>query len=191
MKQNNIQSILKGHSLIPVVTFEKGDNPIEFVEYLMKQKVNCIEITLRTDFALDAIKIIKENQAEGFVIGAGTVVQSKQVDQLKELDIDFMVSPAFTNSLIEKMENSGIAYLPGVSTSSDIMQAMELGLSSLKFFPASLFGGVDALKTYHQVFGGVQFCPTGGINKMSSNEYLKLPNVFAVGGSWFQKEYKR
>lgn len=189
MSQNRIAEVLKGHSYIPVVTFNEGDDPLNFVEFLIQQKVNCIEVTLRTPFAFEALEKIKKTYEDGFIIGAGTVVELEQVDKLNDLGIDFMVSPGLTESLIKKMSVSNIAFLPGISTPSEIIKARELGLTTLKFFPASIFGGIEALNTYAQVFPDINFCPTGGINKMSSDDYLKLPNVFAVGGSWFQKSY--
>lgn len=188
--QNNIREILKGHQEIPVVSFKKGDDPFHFMEYLIQSGVGCMEVTLRSDFSMEAIEILQKNKPENFLVGAGTVINKEQITELKKLKIDFLVSPSFTNDLLESMDNSGIAYLPGVATPKDIMEAIENGLGNLKFFPASLFGGIEALEAYGKVFPQVEFCPTGGIDKMSSRNYLKLSNVFAVGGSWFQKTYQ-
>ncbi|MDB9775511.1 bifunctional 4-hydroxy-2-oxoglutarate aldolase/2-dehydro-3-deoxy-phosphogluconate aldolase [Vicingaceae bacterium] len=187
--QNKIGTILSSSSVIPVVSFDKGDNPVEFVNFLIKQGINCIEVTLRNDFAIEAIRLIKKSLPENFYLGVGTVVNASQVDELKKIGVDFMVSPGSNLELIKIMQQSGIAFLPGVSTPSEIIGAIQLGLTYLKFFPANLFGGINALKTYSSVFPNIIFCPTGGISQMNYIEFLDLPNVISVGGTWIQKKY--
>ena len=189
--QHNIRAKMMGHHLVPVVTFNDGDDPIAFMEFLMEQGVHCIEVTLRTEAGLKAIGTLKRAFANRALIGAGTVTNPKQVEALVALKADFIVSPGLTPDLHKVFENAGIAYLPGIATPSELMQAIEWGLDTLKFFPANLFGGYDALKAYGQVFPTVQFCPTGGITAETSNKYLDLANVFAVGGSWFQKDFQK
>jgi 2-dehydro-3-deoxyphosphogluconate aldolase/(4S)-4-hydroxy-2-oxoglutarate aldolase len=189
--QNGIRKVMEGHSLVPVVIFNTADEAPAFIEYLMTQNVNCIEITLRTPAGIKAIELLKKEYYGRFLIGAGTVTNNDQLDQLVKLKADFIVSPGLTSELQGEMEASGLPYLPGTSTPSEIMWAREQGLDTLKFFPANLFGGLDALKAYGQLFPDVQFCPTGGITKATSNDYLSLSNVFAVGGSWFQKDFKK
>ena len=188
--QNNIRAVLQGHERVPVVTFNEGDDPVAFMRYLLNDGVKCIEITLRTPYGLPAIKAIREAFGKEVVIGAGTVLGPEQLPALKEAQTDFLVSPGATDALIDSMDESGMAYLPGAVTPSEIMHLRSRGLRTLKFFPAHLFGGKDALKAYGQLFPDVVFCPTGGIKKETSNEYLSLSNVFAVGGSWFQKAYQ-
>lgn len=187
--QNKIGTILSSSSVIPVVSFDKGDNPVEFVNFLIKQGINCIEVTLRNDFAIEAIRLIKKSLPENFYLGVGTVVNASQVDELKKIGVDFMVTPGSNLELIKIMQQSGIAFLPGVSTPSEIIGAIQLGLTYLKFFPANLFGGINALKTYSSVFPNIIFCPTGGISQMNYIEFLDLPNVISVGGTWIQKKY--
>ncbi len=187
--QNKIGTILSSSSVIPVVSFDKDDNPVEFVNFLIKQGINCIEVTLRNDFAIEAIRLIKKSLPENFYLGVGTVVNASQVDELKKIGVDFMVSPGSNLELIKIMQQSGIAFLPGVSTPSEIIGAIQLGLTYLKFFPANLFGGINALKTYSSVFPNIIFCPTGGISQMNYIEFLDLPNVISVGGTWIQKKY--
>ena len=189
--QNNILIALENHSLIPVITFDKDSNPIELMHFLLKQGVSCIEVTLRTKEGMEGIKKLKDFFGEQVAVGAGTVTSKAQIDQLKAQGIDFIVSPGLTEILQKEMENSNIPYLPGVSTPSEIMKAIEMGLNTLKFFPANLFGGFGALKTYGNLFPEVKFCPTGGITEESSKEYLRLNNVIAVGGSWFQSDYNQ
>ena len=190
MGNQSINKILKNNPLVPVVTFQKDDDPEAFMDYLIKRNVFCIEITLRTDYGLKAIELLKKKFSDTIQVGAGTVINSSQIDQLKFIGADFMVSPGLTVDLFQCMEKSKIPFLPGVATPSEIIQAQELGLEYLKFFPANLYGGVDALKMFGGLFPTIKFCPTGGISEKTSQEYLALNNVLAVGGSWFQKNYK-
>jgi len=180
---------MAGHSLVPVVTFTEGDDPIAFMEFLIAQGVECIEVTLRTPQGIKAIAQLKEQYGDKALIGAGTVIREEQVAHLAGLKADFMVSPGITPALHTAMHQSGLPYLPGIATPSELMRAAEMGMETLKFFPANLFGGLQGLKAYGQVFPEIQFCPTGGITKETSADYLALDNVFAVGGSWFQKEF--
>lgn len=191
MSNQLIHDILKDHPLIPVVTFQEKDDPIELMQYLLDRNVSCIEITLRTKCGLGAIEKIKKEYADKVTVGAGTVIHSSQINDLKQIGIDFIVSPGLTNELHKNLSVSGIPYLPGVSTPSEIMKAQSYGLEYLKFFPANLFGGLKAIKTYGGLFPTIKFCPTGGINEETSKEYLKLENVISVGGSWFQKEFNK
>ena len=188
--QNNIQDILSKHPVIPVVSFEANDNPLEFAQYLLANNIHCIEVTLRTEEAISAVKAIKQSFGSSMAIGIGTVIHSKQIDELKELEVDFLVSPGTTEELVFALKASHIPFITGVSSPSDIMQAINMGLKTLKFFPANLFGGMAALKTYASVFKDVKFCPTGGISKQTYKDYLALDNVIAVGGSWMQQDFK-
>ena len=188
--QGNIIEILSQNQLVPVVTFTSGDDPSAFMDYLISLGVHCIEVTLRTPEGIEAIKALKKSHADNAVIGAGTVINAEQVSMLKEAGADFLVSPGFTPSLIYKMSESEIPFIPGAATPSEVMHAKELGLKALKFFPAYLYGGIDALKNFGQLFPDLMFCPTGGITSETSSDYLALKNVVAVGGSWFQKEYQ-
>lgn len=185
----SIQDLLQGEALIPVVTFNQGDHVERFAEYLQSVDVNCIEITLRTDYGFTAIERLKKAFPQ-LKVGAGTVVNSEQVNRLADIGSDFMVSPGITKLLIDTLQSSNIPFLMGVNAPSQMMLAMENGITELKFFPAHLSGGMDALKMYSQLFPALKFCPTGGINANTSHDYLNLPNVFAVGGSWFQKDFK-
>ena len=188
-EQNNILAIMKSHNLVPVVTFNDGDDPFDFVDYLQSKGVNCIEITLRTNAGFKAIKLLKAKRPD-VLVGAGTVIAAGQIQKLKDIGVDFLVSPGLTAELLQSLKSSGIPFLPGVATPSEIMAAKEKGLTALKFFPANLFGGIKSLKAYGQVFPDIKFCPTGGITSESSRDYLFLDNVFAIGGSWFQNKFK-
>lgn len=184
MKQNNIESILKDHPLVPVVTIHSEDEIDPIINALIARNIFCIEVTLRTDFAFDALQIIKERYSESITLGVGTVISNDQIERLTQIGVDFIVSPGLTPTLYGHLFESNIPFIPGVTTPSEIMQAIELGCNTLKFFPANLFGGIKALKTYGNVFPQVKFCPTGGVNETTFEEYLALENVICVGGSW-------
>ncbi|MFT5877104.1 MAG: 2-dehydro-3-deoxyphosphogluconate aldolase/(4S)-4-hydroxy-2-oxoglutarate aldolase, partial [Dokdonia sp.] len=163
--QNGIQKTLTGHELVPVVTFNNANDAPAFIEYLINQNIGCIEVTLRTKAGLKAIELIKKEFNNSFLVGAGTVTHPAQLEKLVKYNADFVVSPGLTSDLLMEMESSKLPYLPGVSTPSEIMRAREQNIKTLKFFPANLFGGIDALKAYGQLFPDVDFCPTGGITK--------------------------
>lgn len=185
--QNNIETILKSNSIIPVVTIQNETEIDSIYNKLMKNGIRCVEITLRTDYAFKAISEFKNRYGNEFKVGVGTVINKVQVDKCIELNVDFMVSPGLTPDLAEALHESKIAFLPGAVTPSEIIKGQELGVQFFKFFPANLFGGLETLKTYESVFKGVKFCPTGGVNESNYNDFLKLENVISVGGTWVLK----
>lgn len=184
MNQNNIAEVLSQHPIIPVVTINNEAEIPAIVAALKANNISCIEITLRTAYALDAIAYFKAHYADEFTVGVGTVVLPAQVLAVAKLGVDFIVSPGINNDLGLVLEQSGIAFIPGVATPSDVLVGLQRGWDVFKFFPANLFGGLPALKAYGQVFPGVRFCPTGGITAATKDEYLALNNVISVGGSW-------
>ena len=185
----NILNVLRDENLLPVVTFSESDNLDEFGEFLIAQNVLCIEITLRTSFAFTAIKHFKAQFGDQMKIGAGTVINTCQVEDLAKIEADFIVSPGLSEKVTAAARSCNVPLLPGVSTPTEVIQALELGLDVLKFFPAHLNGGIPTIKAFGHVFPQVSFCPTGGITQETSKNYLALANVFAVGGSWFQKDF--
>jgi 2-dehydro-3-deoxyphosphogluconate aldolase/(4S)-4-hydroxy-2-oxoglutarate aldolase len=187
MKQNNIRGVLEKHQVIPVVTIHNEEEVDGIINGLIEKGIFCIEVTLRTDFALSAIEVIKAKYGNKVAVGVGTVVSKEQIEAVKALNVDFIVSPGINADLGRYLMDSGIPFIPGVATPSDIILGMQLGWDTFKFFPANLFGGMDALKTYGQVFPSVIFCPTGGINGDTYASYLDLKNVISVGGSWMMK----
>lgn len=185
--QNNIISVLEKNNLIPVVTVNDLHEIDSIIQTLLKKEIYCIEVTLRTPCALDALKQIKLKYSDQILLGAGTVINAKQIDEVKEIGVDFIVSPATSIRLLDLLKKSGMPFITGVATPSDILMGIEVGCAYFKFFPANLFGGIDALKAYGQLFPEIKFCPTGGLNENSFNEYLSLKNVISVGGSWMLK----
>ena len=186
MKQNNIREVLSYHPIIPVVNFTNLDDVVPMIEKLKAKNIYCIEITLRTPIAYDAIRLAKEKFGKEITIGMGTIVSKDQIAQAKELNVDFLVSPGLHPGLASDFEDSGIAFIVGVATPSDIINGLQFGWDTFKFFPAHLFGGLNALKTYGQVFPQIKFCPTGGITEETYQSYLELENVISIGGSWLK-----
>lgn len=186
MKQNNIREVLSHHPIIPVINFNDTDEVIPMIEKLKAKNIYCIEITLRTPIAFDAIRLAKEKFGAEITIGMGTIVSKDQIAKAIELKVDFLVSPGLSSGLASHFEDSGIPFILGVATPSDIINGIQFGWDTFKFFPAHLFGGLNALNTYGQVFPQIKFCPTGGITEDSSQSYLALENVISIGGSWLK-----
>ena len=184
MTQNNIRVILEKHKLIPVVTFNALDEVQPMIEKLLANNIHCIEITLRTPIAFDAIAETVSKFGDKIDVGIGTVINAQQIQKAIDLNVKFMVSPGLNAAIFDDLENSNIAFIPGVATPSEIMTGIAKGWDTFKFFPANLFGGKDAIKAYGQLFPNIKFCPTGGITKDSFQEYLDMKNVISVGGSW-------
>jgi len=182
--QNGIAQIVEKHPLIPVVTINQIDDVDSIAKKLIAKSIGCVEVTLRTNVSWEAIALFKQKYGDRLSIGVGTVTTSHDVDLCVKSQVDFIVSPGTSQELNEAMLNSGIPFLPGVSTPSEIITGIGYGWGFMKFFPAHLFGGLKALKVYHSLFKEIKFCPTGGINANNYQDYLELKNVIAVGGSW-------
>ena len=187
MVQNGIETILKHNPVIPVATIHNAEELETILSKIQVAGIHCIEITLRTGYALEAIKELKSRNIPGFFVGVGTVIRPEQVEQVKALEVDFIVSPGLTEKLSEALAVSGIPYIPGVSTVSEIMLGIEENCAFFKFFPANISGGIEALKAYGQLFPTVKFCPTGGITESTYESYLAEKNIISVGGSWMIK----
>ncbi len=186
MIQNGIQDVMKRHPIIPVVTLNSAEEVKQIAQKLLAQNIHCAEITLRTDYAMEGIQLMQQQFPE-IEVGVGTIINKEQVEQVKALGVKFMVSPGSTPALIQVMQDSGIPHLPGVVTPSEVIQGMEMNLRYFKFFPASIFGGLETLKAYGQVFPQCYFCPTGGLNADNHQEFLSQKNILCVGGSWMLK----
>lgn len=180
---NPLISLLAQSPVLPVLTIPTLDAAVPLAKAFLEGGIKVIEITLRTEAALSAIREIKQHVPE-ITIGAGTVLQPTQFEQVKTAGADFAVSPGLTASLAEAAAGSGIPYLPGVATASEIMRAREVGFDVLKFFPAECAGGVDTLKSMQALFPDVKFVPTGQITTSNMDSYFDCDNVLAVGGSW-------
>ena len=156
-----IDDIMRSAPVIPVLVLEGEEDWAKLAETFVGAGLRVLEITLRTPEALGAIQAMA--QVPGAIVGAGTVVNERQLDQALEAGSRFIVSPGLTEPLARAVIRSGVAYLPGVATAGDIMRGMDLGLDRFKFFPAEASGGISALRAISAPFGQIRFCPTGGI----------------------------
>ncbi|MFI1757092.1 bifunctional 4-hydroxy-2-oxoglutarate aldolase/2-dehydro-3-deoxy-phosphogluconate aldolase [Streptomyces sp. NPDC020571] len=176
-------SVLDLAPVVPVVVVDDLADAVPLARALVAGGLPAIEVTLRTPVALDAIRAIA-GEVPGAVVGAGTVVTAEQVVEVVAAGARFLVSPGWTDALLEAMRASGVPFLPGVSTTSEVVALLERGVREMKFFPAEAAGGTAYLKALAAPLPQARFCPTGGISPASAPEYLALPNVGCVGGSW-------
>lgn len=175
--------VLSAQPVIPVVVIDDAADAVPLAKALVAGGLPAIEITLRTDAGLEAIKQVADNVPDA-IVGAGTILNGAQYDAAVAAGSKFVVSPGFTTALAEHVGDNPVPLLPGATSASEIMTAMDYGYSVLKFFPAEQSGGTPFLKSLSSVFGGVTFCPTGGISASTAPDYLALPNVVCIGGSW-------
>lgn len=169
--------------VIPVITITDLDQALPLAKALLEGGLKVLEVTLRTDVALEAIRLIAQNYPDALV-AAGTVITPQDFDEAVEAGAKLIISPGATPELLAAATTSQIPFMPGVATASEAMVAASYGFSRLKFFPAEASGGVAALKGFSGPLANLSFCPTGGVSKANMKAYLDLPNVIAVGGSW-------
>jgi 2-dehydro-3-deoxyphosphogluconate aldolase/(4S)-4-hydroxy-2-oxoglutarate aldolase len=169
--------------VIPVVAIDDLETAVPLARALVAGGLPAVEVVLRTPVALQAIERIAA-EVPGAVVGSGTVLSVDQVKQSVAAGAKFLVTPGCTDTLFSAMEDSGIPFLPGTSTVSEVMRWRERGAREMKFFPAEAVGGAAFLKSLASPVPDVRFCPTGGINPAKAPTYLALPNVACVGGSW-------
>ncbi|WP_329351053.1 bifunctional 4-hydroxy-2-oxoglutarate aldolase/2-dehydro-3-deoxy-phosphogluconate aldolase [Streptomyces sp. NBC_01261] len=169
--------------VLPVVVIEDVADAVPLARALVAGGLPAIEVTLRTPGALEALRAVA-GEVSGAVVGAGTVLTPGQVKECVGAGARFLVSPGWTELLLEAMQGSGVPFLPGVSTTSEVVALLERGVREMKFFPAQASGGTAYLKALAGPLPQARFCPTGGIGVDSAPEYLALPNVGCVGGSW-------
>ncbi|MER7742149.1 bifunctional 4-hydroxy-2-oxoglutarate aldolase/2-dehydro-3-deoxy-phosphogluconate aldolase [Streptomyces sp. NPDC096538] len=176
-------SVLGLAPVVPVVVIEDAADAVPLARALVAGGLPAIEVTLRTAAAPDGIRAIA-GEVPGAVVGAGTVITPEQVTGAVAAGARFLVSPGWTDVLLAAMRESGVPFLPGVSTASEVMALLERGVREMKFFPAQAAGGTAYLKSLAGPLPQARFCPTGGIGPDTAPEYLALPNVGCVGGSW-------
>lgn len=169
--------------VIPVIVIDRVEDALPLAEALLAGGVKVLEVTLRTAAALPAIEAIARDLPEALV-GVGTVLNADDARRASEAGARFAVSPGYTSDVGNACKGLGLPLLPGVATSGEIMAALADGFSFLKLFPAEAAGGIPLLKAWASPFGQVSFCPTGGISQVTAPNYLALPNVRCVGGSW-------
>ena len=173
---------LAGWRLVPVVVLGRAEDAEQLGGALKRGGLPCAEVTFRTPAAAAAIR--EMSQDPELLVGAGTVVHPDQVDIAHKAGASFVVSPGFSLAVVRRCQELGIPVLPGVATPSEVMMALDAGLDAVKFFPAETNGGVPALKAIAAPFPGMRFVPTGGVTASNLPDYLALPSVLAVGGTW-------
>ena len=177
-----IEEIMRTAPVIPVLVVDRLEDAVPMAEALVAGGLRVLEVTLRTPVALDAIRAMRE--VDGAIVGAGTVVDQEQLQAAIDAGAQFIVSPGLTEALGRAAIRAEVPFLPGIATAGDIMRGLELGLEHFKFFPAEANGGIPALKALAGPFGGLKFCPTGGIRQETAADWLALEQGLCVGGSW-------
>ncbi len=173
--------------LIPVVVIKNLDDTERILAALKKDGINCAEITFRTACAKEAIALAVEKFPD-MNVGAGTVINGRQCVEALNAGAKFIVSPGLSVEVAEICKANDVPYYPGCVTPTEIMQAIDLGITTVKFFPANVYGGLKALKALSAPFPQVKFIPTGGVNRENLDEFLAFDKVAAVGGSFFVEE---
>lgn len=177
------KEVLEISKIIPVITIYDLKTSVELAKALFDGGVKILEITLRTTNAIEAIRLIS-NELPQITVGAGTILNSKMLEEIKNAGAKFAISPGLNPIFAKEAQNIDIPLIPGVATASEIMLALEFNYRNLKFFPAEASGGIAMLKSLAAPFHEVKFCPTGGINLNNMKHYLNLNNVSCIGGSW-------
>ncbi|HEY2927101.1 bifunctional 4-hydroxy-2-oxoglutarate aldolase/2-dehydro-3-deoxy-phosphogluconate aldolase [Piscinibacter sp.] len=179
----NILQVMRAGPMIPVIVIERLEDAVPLARALVAGGVRVLELTLRTPVALRAIEAIAQ-EVEGAIVGVGTITRVEDFEAALRAGAVFGVSPGLTPALVAAAKDSGLPLLPGVMTPSDVIAARAAGFSELKLFPAQQAGGTGMLKAMAGPFPDVSFCPTGGISVATAPEFLALPNVACIGGSW-------
>ncbi|WP_274627825.1 2-dehydro-3-deoxy-phosphogluconate aldolase [Arvimicrobium flavum] len=182
-KTDAFLALLAGQPVIPVLKIDDANDAVPLARALAKGGLPAIEITLRTPDALEAIRRVA-GEVEEAIVGAGTILNARQFEEAAKAGSRFIVSPGITRQVIEAAAGSEAPLLPGTITPGEMMMALEAGIDFVKFFPAEQAGGAAFLKSLASPFQGLRFCPTGGISAANARDYLGLPNVICVGGSW-------
>ncbi len=179
---SNPEAVMTLAPVIPVLVIEDVSHAVPIAQALVAGGLPALEVTLRTSCALDVIRAMK--QVPGAVVGAGTVLNPRDLDAALDAGAEFIVSPGLTADLGKEAIAAGVPFLPGTANASDIMVGLDLGLTRFKFFPAEASGGIKALSAIAAPFSMVKFCPTGGITPETAPNWLALDAVLCVGGSW-------
>lgn len=177
------REVMEVSPIVPVIALERVEDALPLAEALLEGGIAMMEITLRTDAGLPSIEAIAKSMPDMYV-GAGTVVDADSFQKAVEYGSQFVFTPGISEALMQSSQDFKTALIPGVATASEVMLAQSSGFHYCKLFPATVAGGVDALKAFGGPFAPMTFCPTGGVNLNNLNEFLGLKNVLCVGGSW-------
>ncbi|MEN8637676.1 bifunctional 4-hydroxy-2-oxoglutarate aldolase/2-dehydro-3-deoxy-phosphogluconate aldolase [Pseudoalteromonas distincta] len=179
--------LMAGQTLLPIIQADTPEQGVQIAKAMANAGLTLVEVVLRTEASLEALKAIKAQVPE-LKVGAGTVINTEILEQALEAGSDFIVTPAVSPVLLAALTKCNVPVLPGVSNTGDILMALEYGFEEQKLFPASLAGGAPFVSAVSSVFRAVSFCPTGGVSESNKMDYLSLNNVFAVGGTWIAKK---
>ncbi|MDB5986003.1 MAG: keto-deoxy-phosphogluconate aldolase [Nevskia sp.] len=178
-----IVEIMQASPVMPVIVLDEVAHAVPLARALLAGGIRVLEVTLRTKAALDAVRALRAEVPDA-IVGVGTIKNTDDLAAAISAGAQFGVSPGATPSLLAAVRESGLPFLPGTMTPSNVMAARDAGFFAVKLFPAQQAGGIAMLKALGSVFGDVLFCPTGGISAATAADYLALPNVACVGGSW-------
>lgn len=181
--KTRLHQILAQAPVIPVITINDPACAVPLARALLAGGIPVLEITLRTAHGLEAIRRIR-GEVEGAIVGAGTILNPRDLAKAMAAGSEFIISPGITEHLLTAGADCGVPFMPGIATVSELMNCLEKGLGTVKFFPAEAAGGVKTLKAFAGPFPDVSFCPTGGIGPANLGDYLALPSVKGIGGSW-------
>lgn len=181
---SSLENQLSQSRILPVVTPFTAEGTVELAKALLAGGINSIEITLRTPAAMDALVAVKEAQLDGLLVGVGTIASAEDVNKVADIGVDFAISPGLTVNILDAAKETSLNLIPGVTSPSEILLGLEYGLEIFKLFPAGAVGGMNLLKALYGPFPSIKFCPTGGVNVSNMLDYLALPNVVCVGGTW-------
>jgi len=178
-----IKEIMNSSPIVPVMVINKVEHAVPLAKALVAGGITTLEITLRTEAALESITRIKAEVPEA-TVGAGTIINIDTLNKAIAAGAEFIVSPGTTDAMIDAAIATGVPLLPGVANPSEAMRLLEKGITEMKFFPAEAAGGIPMLKSIGAPIPQITFCPTGGISQKNVKDYYNLPNVACVGGSW-------
>lgn len=183
----DIFSTIKKIKIVPVVVFNNVEETVPTLAAMMEGGLPVAEICYRTECAPECLKLAVKEFKGKFLVGAGTVINAAQAKEAISLGAQFIVSPGLSESVAKVCKESDVPYFPGIATPTELMQALELGIKIVKFFPASVYGGIKAINAIGAAFPQVQFLPTGGVGPENLVEFLTNKKIFACGGSWMMK----
>ena len=183
LKQEKLAALFRSARVIPVIAIERLADAVPLARALVAGGVRVLEVTLRTEVAMEAAKAIMAEVPEA-IVGIGTILNADDLSRAQALGVHFGISPGATPELLRAAAASSLPFAPGIATASELMQALAHGFDMVKFFPAEQAGGIKALRALAGPFADARFCPTGGIGEANAAQWLGEPNVVAVGGSW-------
>ncbi|QBY03676.1 bifunctional 4-hydroxy-2-oxoglutarate aldolase/2-dehydro-3-deoxy-phosphogluconate aldolase [Thalassotalea sp. HSM 43] len=180
---NTFRSLMADQVLLPIIQADTPEQGVDIARAMQAGGIHLVEVVLRTDASIEALKAIKQAFPE-MVVGAGTVICEQSLAKAIDAGADFIVTPGMDSVLAKALQNCGVPVLPGVANVADILTARRHGFHELKLFPASLSGGAKFISAMSGLFKDTVFCPTGGVSQANKDDYLGLANCFAVGGTW-------